>query len=331
MALRCPVRDTSRPGDYQDTFMNRLRVISAALALLLTGLPISAQVTCKQTDDIIVVTRNGHHVLTYHKTVKVPAGVDAKYGRSGFIHPVTTPSGRVITDDYPVPHHSHQHGIFFAWRSANFEGEKMNFWEPSKQSIRHHKVLEIFTKESFAGFRVELAHVSGEKTILRETWTVKVSAATGFIDLTSEQNCATPSPITLEKFHYGGMAIRGSRQWFKDARGEFVKECTMLTNEGLSQAKGNHSRPKWVCMTGPVDNAPVSITFIPHPTNFRFPQHVRLHPNMPYFCFIPTVEKPFVLNPGTPWISRYRIVAEDGKPDTAKLDSVQQAFAKAKG
>ena len=83
----------------------------------------------------------------------------------------------------------------------------------------------------------------------------------------------------------------------------------------------------YVCMTGPVDSAPVSITFVPHPTNFRHPQHVRLHPVMPYFCFIPTVEKPFEIEPGKPWVSRYRIVAEDGEPDAKKLDSVQRAFA----
>ena len=108
---------------------------------------------------------------------------------------------------------------------------------------------------------------------------------------------------------------------------EFVEACRMITSEGLSQADGNHSRPLWVCMMGPVDGASVAITLIPHPANVRHPQHVRLHPKMPYFCFIPTVEKPFDIEPGKPWASRYRIVTEDGEPDTKKLDSVQRAFA----
>ncbi|MFT5122910.1 MAG: hypothetical protein ACI9TH_005125 [Kiritimatiellia bacterium] len=313
-----------------------MKPIQIMLLIALFAAGARAQVTCKESDDHLVITRDDHHVLTYHKVAKVPAGVEAKYARSGFIHPISTPSGKVITDDYPRPHHSHQNGLFFAWRSARFEGQHVNFWEPGEAAVRHEKVLEILNTEAFAGFRVERAHVSGEKIVLREIWTVKVYADTGYIDLTSVQRCATESPLTLERFHYGGMAIRGSRQWFSDAhssagkgalKDEFVAPCRMITSEGLTEANGNHSRPKWVCMTGAIDAAPVSIIFVPHPANFRYPQHVRLHPVMPYFCFIPTVEKPFNIEPGKPWVSRYRIIAEDGEPDAEKLHAVQHAFA----
>lgn len=307
-----------------------------AAALLFTSSLALAGVVCEEGADQLVVTRDGRHVLSYQKTVRVPAGVDPVYGRSGFIHPISTPSGRVVTDGYPVPHHAHQHGLFFAWKKAAFEGEALNFWEPGPAAVRHEKVLEVIHEDALAGFRVELAHVNGERTILRETWTVKVHADTGHIDFTSEQRCVADSPLSVDQFHYGGMAVRGSRQWFPDARvsagkgavkDEFVAPCTLLTSEGLTQAQGNHSRPLWVCMTGPVDDAPVSLTLIPHPANFRHPQHVRLHPSMPYFCFIPTVEEPFQIEPGKPWVSRYRIIAEDGEPDAARLDSVQRVFA----
>ena len=309
---------------------------SITVVLICTATSAVAEVRCNHDNDRIVVTRNGHHVLTYNTTVKVPPGVEPRYGRSGFIHPISTPSGRIITDDYPLPHHTHQHGVFFAWRSATFEGEKLNFWEPGKATVRHEKVLDITNEQRLAGFRVELAHVSGTRTILREIWTVKVYLDSGHIDLTSEQICAAGSPIILEQFHYGGMAIRGSRQWFKDAhasagkgatKNEFVEPCKMITSHGLTQADGNHSRPNWVCMTGEIDSAPVSITFVPHPTNFRHPQYVRLHPDMPYFCFLPTVKEAFTIEPGEPWVSRYRIVAEDGQPEAAELDAVQRAFS----
>ncbi len=306
---------------------------------LLHGLMISSvegKMSCTQDKDHIVITNNGHHVLTYHKTARAPQGVDPKYARSGFIHPISTPTGRILTDDYPVPHHSHQHGLFFAWRKATFEGEELNFWEPGNASIRHEKVLNIFNGENTAGFEVELSHRTETKPILREIWTVMVDGRTGFIDMKSAQSCVTRSPITLEKFHYGGMAIRGSRQWFEDAhttagkgatKDEFIEACKMLTNEGLTQANGNHSRPTWVSMAGRIDSAPVSITLIPHPTNFRYPQHVRLHPKMPYFCFIPTVEKSFQIKPGQTWTSRYRIIVKDEEPKPEILNAIQSAFA----
>ncbi|MFK7849831.1 MAG: PmoA family protein [Akkermansiaceae bacterium] len=293
-------------------------------------------VVCEEGEDSIIISRNGSPVLTYHKTAKVPEGVDQKYARSGFIHPIRTPSGRVLTDDYPQPHHSHQNGVFLVWRKAKFEGKELNFWEPSAATVRHSKVLEIINGPDKSGFRVERAHVDGEKTILTEIWNVTVQAKTGHIDLHSEQRCATKSPLTLTRYHYGGMAIRGSRQWFPSAhtsaekgasKDEFVTPCRMFTNEGLNEKTGNHSRPLWVCMTGPVDGADVSITLIPHPSNVRHPQHTRIHPKMPYFCILPSVKEPYTIEPNQPLLSRFRMIAQDGKPDPIQLNAAQQSFA----
>lgn len=319
--------------------MNVVLIIAASLVLhATTGL---AEVACHENETGIVITRAGRHVLTYQKTIQVPEGVDPKYGRSGFIHPISTPSGRVLTDDYPVPHHAHQHGLFFAWKAASFEGKKLNFWEPEKgTTVRHDKVLQVINEEAHAGFRVQLAHLSGERKVLREVWTVTVRADTGHIDFTSEQLCVTQSPLTIEQFHYGGLAIRGSRQWFRDAhtsagkgalKDDFVEACQLLTDEGLTQADGNHSRPRWVSMSGKVDGTEVSITLIPHPSNDRYPQHVRLHPEMPYFCFIPTVDEPFTIEPGKPWVSRYRMVAADGQAEAITLEAIQNSFAEEGG
>ena len=328
------------------TKLRRMRSFQLFTALLvLTGPSGVAEVICTQSADHLVIKRNGRHVLTYNKTDSVPDGVDPKYARSGFIHPISTPTGRILTDGYPLPHHTHQHGIFFAWTKASFEGKEVNFWEhtPNGATVRHDKVLELTNKEAFAEFRVRLVHVRGEKEILHEIWTVRVHAKNGFIDFTSEQSCATKSPLILHKYHYGAMAIRGSRQWFdldfekaqsaatkNGTKLKVAEPCEMLTSEGHTRANGNHTRPQWVSMTGLIDNEPVALTLVPHPSNFRHPQHVRLHPNMPYFCFIPTVEKGFRIEPNKPWISRYRIVAQDGKPDPARLNKIQSTFAREK-
>ena len=102
-------------------------VRNIAWGIIIAISPTLADVQCVENENHIVITRNGNHVLTYHKTAITPAGVEDKYARSGFIHPITTPSGKVITDDYPLPHHSHQHGIFFAWKKASYKNEQLNF------------------------------------------------------------------------------------------------------------------------------------------------------------------------------------------------------------
>ncbi len=300
-----------------------------------TSVSLGAQVQCQETEDGITLSREAKHVLTYNKTAAVPPGVDPAYARSGFVHPITTPSGRVLTDAYPLPHHTHQHGLFFAWKKAVFEGEAANFWEhhDSGATVRHDAVLEIVNGKSRAGFRVRLVHLLGERVVLKEEWKVMIDAETGFIDFSSKQVCATDSPLVLQRFHYGAMALRGSRQWFGDATGEAkeaaeAKErCRLLTSEGRTRVDGNHTRPKWVCMTGPLGGEAVAITLIPHSTNFRYPQHVRLHPEMPYFCFIPTVDEGFQIEPGKPWVSRYRIVIDDGEPDPKRLHEIRKAYA----
>jgi hypothetical protein len=47
----------------------------------------------------------------------------------------------MIADRDPVPHPTHQHGFFFAWRQARFEWEFFNLWEHEDATVRHDKVL----------------------------------------------------------------------------------------------------------------------------------------------------------------------------------------------
>ena len=48
------------------------------------------------------------------------------YERAGYIHPVRTPTGRIVTDDYP-PNHIHHHGIWAAWAKTEFQGRAPDF------------------------------------------------------------------------------------------------------------------------------------------------------------------------------------------------------------
>jgi hypothetical protein len=64
-----------------------------------------------------------------------------------------------------------------------------------------------------------------------------------------------------------------------------------------------------------------------HPSNFRFPQPVRVHPSMPYFVLTPMVEAAFEQVPGEVYEYTYRIVSFDGAPDAQQLDAMWQAYA----
>ena len=65
----------------------------------------------------------------------------------------------------------------------------------------------------------------------------------------------------------------------------------------------------------------------PHPSNFRAPQPMRLHPTEPFFCYAPQQGGDMEIKPGDTYISRYRFVVHDGPPDRADLERLWNDYA----
>lgn len=286
------------------------------LCVLLLATPARAQLRCVETDSVIEVTNGEMLVLRYWKKPSPEAAAnDPIYSRTGYIHPLCTPSGKVVTGDY-APDHPHQHGLFFAWTKTTFEGRQPEFWNQKQGSgrVSYDRTLSVNSGTEGVGFDVmhryeDLSAEGGSALVLNERWEVRVRLVEGryWIDLASEQTCATGKPLVIEKYHYGGMAIRGNAAWLGKEPGRIV------TSEGHDRVAGNHTRPAWVRMSGELDGAPCGIVAIPHPGNFRAPQWVRLHPEKPYFVFSPMVEEPFTIEPEQTYRSRFRWVVYDGE------------------
>ena len=67
------------------------------------------QLAVEEDDRVIAVTRGGKVVLVYNKvSPPVPPQIDPVFQRSGFLHPVFSPRGKVVTDVFPADH-PHQH------------------------------------------------------------------------------------------------------------------------------------------------------------------------------------------------------------------------------
>ncbi len=114
--------------------------LTAICLLSLSGLSnVLADVETAVGDKSIDVSVSGKPVMTYHTgTVMPPEGMEKGYARSGFIHPIYSPSGKVLTDDFPVGH-AHQHALFSAWTRATFKHEVVDFWnqQGGTGSARH--------------------------------------------------------------------------------------------------------------------------------------------------------------------------------------------------
>lgn len=312
-------------------------------------------VVCAETDNAIKVSVAGKPVLTYNKaTLTGPVGTESYYARSGHIHPIYNPAGQVVSGDFPSDH-LHQHALFFAWTKCEFEGHPVEFWNQKLElgRIQHDKVLSVESGETEGGFAVQMLYLDRKnanhpKPVLRETWTVRVyndSKEYFRFDITSKHECVGDSPLKIEEYHYGGMAIRGSNEWIDTDLGSRIqalekaaqehpdkslpplyRHYDYLTSEGNAWNAGNHSRPNWVSLYGKLGGKPTGIAVLSHSDNFRSPQPVRLHPSMPYFCYAPMYLGEFEIAPGKPYVSTYRYVVHLGAPDTVKLDKEWRRF-----
>ena len=292
-----------------------------------------------QSKQQISVVSGEKPIIQYNiQSPAVPTGIDAAYRRSGFLHPVRSPLGRIVTDTFPADH-PHQHGIFFAWVKTKYDGTPVDFWNIAQASGRvlHKRVVSTFEGSDAAGFEVELVHRREKTTdsaavdVLSEHWRVTVHVTDGAFhsfDIESHQRALTDKPLVIEKYHYGGMALRGPTRWLT-AGDSFAKTNPSLTREESSflndkrsdRKKGNHEHAKWVALTGLTDGKPVTISVLCHANNFRASQAARLHPSKPYFCFAPCVDGEFVIDRDHPLVSKYRYLVTDKQPDPTWLDA----------
>ena len=114
-----------------------------------------------------------------------------------------------------------------------------------------------------------------------------------------------------------GRTHEGNDQWLKKKGDSRMKpgDLQFLTSDGKDRWTGNHTQSNWVTMTGKIDGQDVSFVVFCSPQNYRAPQHVRLHPNKPYFCFAPTVTGPFQIEPGQKYVSHYRYLVTSKAAD----------------
>ena len=257
------------------------------------------------------------------ETRESPKGLDKVYRRSGYIHPVFDPAGNEVTGDFS-PDHAHQHGLFFAWVNTTFRDHKVDFWNQKSRTgkVEHNKILNQESGKVFGTLTVSQTHsdiTDPEKpvAVINETWTVKIyNVSDPFVfDLRVDHKMLTDEPLKINKYHYGGLGIRGRNNWLvAKSSPRFDKAASFLTSENKGRT-GNHTRPNWTSIYGEVDQGNSSLTVFGHPSNFRFPQHVRLHPTMPYFCLAPMVEESFELSKNETYTSHYRIVVANQKPE----------------
>jgi Family of unknown function (DUF6807) len=133
---------------------------------LLEGSPvITEQITADKSDgDLIIHTKNKNMLSYYYKTVYPPKGIDTAFKRSGFIHPLWSPHGQVLTRIQP-PDHYHHYGIWNPWTHVLFEGDIVDFWNlgDKKGTVRFANFVSIQNGPVFSEYEALQNHIVFEK------------------------------------------------------------------------------------------------------------------------------------------------------------------------
>ena len=279
-------------------------------------------------DEGIQVTIGNRPLMFYQSEVTGPDGkYPDYYERSGFIHPLYSPNGEILTDGFPIGH-THQNGIFNAWTNTTFKGSKVDFWNRQDElgTVKHIDNISIEEGNLKSQIKTKLSHISmdyGE--VLEEEWQIDIYSSDKYFlfDLQSEQVNTSQDTLFLNEYLYGGMAFRGSREWNKDDVDHFTNTWEIVTSEGLANESANHTKAAWVNASGMINGHRAGLAVFSFPDNFRTPQMIRVHPEMPYWVYSPVIEGPFYIAPGQKYISRYRYLSHDGAIDTAEFDRVK--------
>jgi hypothetical protein len=241
----------------------------------------------------------------------------------------------------------HHHGIWSPWTKTKFQGRSPDFWNMGanpKTGAEDFVALErTWNGPVHGGFdaRLRMIDLSAPSPVvaLNETWHVTAYNVPSMVqkdqrrdapvtlvrmfDLEITQTCATSDPVLLPTYHYGGFGFRGAAEW--NGKGD---AALFLTSEGVTdRIAGNNTRGRWCYLGGRIDGAIAGTAILGHPENFRAPQPMRLHPDMPYMSFVPQQLGDFAIEPGKPYVARFRFIAADGAPDRARLDALWNGYA----
>ena len=317
--------------------MKRLILLCALILALLPSCRQKADPVMSVLDNgsCLTLTQDGAPILSYHYAVTpAPDGVRAVYARSGYIHPLCTPSGFVLTTIQPQDHR-HHYGLWNPWTRAEYDGRVYDLWNlgDSLGTVRARQVDAVYEKDAFCGFDATLDHVAftpgGETIILNEQWQVRAKVAPeGYlVDFTSLLKPATDKPVTFKAYRYQGLCIRATEAWTRD-------KCSMMTSEGLERPQIDASRARWIYVngqTGPETTG--GFLILSAPDNYNAPEPLRIWNEEAnggrgdvFVNFSPPKTQDWCLEPGHEYRLRYRIVTYDGAMTPSAAERLWEDF-----
>lgn len=215
----------------------------------------------------VELSENGKPVYAYNHGLMRKQGVPEDRYRCCYVHPVYSPDGIVVTDDFPADHYHHR-GIFWVWSVVSIDGASHDLW--SLRGIRKKFIRWIAreTGEQAARLAVENGWYIGDREVVRESVEIIATPAAGQsreLDFTLRFE-ATGAPVelrgepTLDK-GYGGFCVRFAPR----------DNTVITTNAGREAGDSNMAPHPWARQEGTFQNGRAGLRIDIDPSNPGYP------------------------------------------------------------
>jgi len=302
-----------------------MKKIFFLIFLSLVPVFLSAQITF--IDDTergrLTIKEGEHNILTYCYGDQLKEGLDPKYTRSCYIHPLYSLDGDILTEDFPLDH-LHHSGIFWTWPVVKTRGQETQTWHVHLSSLRQYFKRWMKRENEGDNFILSIENVwklSEKEVVANEKLTLIIHPADGpgrAIDLELILE-AIGGPLELKGTSegnkgYGGLCLRSS---------PLLTGASMTTNTGRLQEDTTNVRFRWADLS--TNKMGISIFVSPDHPDFPITWLIRnsyagvLNPSWPGLDL-------FVLHPGKPVFLRYRIYVHQGNANSGQVLKAYDIF-----
>ncbi|NHE57279.1 DUF6807 domain-containing protein [Cyclobacterium plantarum] len=298
----------------------------------------SGSLSIDQTDKALIIKKSGKDLWQYnHAIAYPPEGADPAYARSGFVHPMWSPTGKSLTRIQP-PDHYHHYGLWNPWTRAEFKGETIDFWNLKEKqgTVRFANFVSRTEGAVFAGYKVLHEHLvlqnrTEPEIAMREVQGTRIFALDEeedyyLADISILLNPATDHPVILKEYRYGSLGWRATEKWDRT-------NSEVITSEGLDRKSADGSLARWCIVQGEIDEDYAAVVMMSYPANYNHPEPLRIWPEDiydrgdMYANFAPTKNMDWDLHPGKTYLLTYRFLVSSKKISPEEAEAAWQQFA----
>lgn len=298
----------------------------------------AAFLTVAMDDKAIYIRKKGQDLWQYNHAVnQPPAGVNPAYARSGFVHPMWSPTGKALTRIQP-PDHYHHYGLWNPWTRAEFRGQTIDFWNLADEqgTVRYANTISRVQGQVFAGYEVLHEHVvlKGQSEPMvamvekqgTRIYTLDSDDDVYLADISIDLNTATDDPVILKEYRYGSLGWRTTEKWDR-------YNSEVITSEGNTRKDADGTLATWCIVQGEIDDDYAAVIMMSSPTNYNHPEPLRIWPeNMydrgdMYANFAPTKNMDWIIAPGKSNVLNYRFLVSAKKLSAEQAERAWRTFA----